>query len=252
MSDSNIEPIGGLTVDGLKVLGALLPGVGLARTPVIANGHVNLQKEDEENDHKTEEDEEEVDTSEGLEDPRVKFRITGVGGSESSSSGHVDTPIIRIQDEDADSEGSPLFLSKNSVKERRRQKELAGASLPPLLPQGNSLGSSSLSQQMRGTSAGPFQGDGKYGSFAVTIQDDSNRSRSPSPTRKTLRKTISGEEEFQIMVVLLLTVVFTYMMYNVPNFAIPQFVKTPPADVIIALPVLLTYVATYLFVARCS
>lgn len=184
---------------GLAALGALLPGVGIASQPppMMANGQVtsrgqNLNR-DQLNDKKVkeaygseeEEEEEEVDTTKIQDDPRAIFRISDIGSSESSS-GHAGRPIIRIQDEDGTGEGSPLFSSKKHVEERRRQKELAGTSMPPFEPHKSLLAADG--SRSRGTSAGPG-----YGTFGVTIQDESERSRSPSPTRKPIRKTISGE-----------------------------------------------------------
>ncbi len=206
MDDSStMEP----SRSGLAGLGSLLPGVGLASQPPppLANGHVGHRgrgnsgsglrgKDDDE-----EEEEEELDTTKLDNDPQARFRIGDIGASDSSGV-HSETPIIRIQKEDG-SEHSPLFSSKKRVEERRRQKELEGASMPPLeAPQSLLAGAGSRSRgsstgQKHKAAAGGVGGEGGasggYGTFGVTVQDDTDRSRSPSPSRKSLRKTISGE-----------------------------------------------------------
>ena len=159
---------------GLGTLGSLLPGVGITGSYT----HTDVKEKEE----RTEEEE---DSS---SEPR--FRISSVGSSEYSTSGVVSKPVIRIQDEpEGEGEGSPLFPRMNT-EERRRQKELAGASMPPLLNPAEGKGDSPLYQR-RGASVEPHAKT--YGAISVNIQGESG-SRSPSPSRepKKLRKTISG------------------------------------------------------------
>ena len=177
MDHSDTSPI-----TGLAGLGSLLPGVGVAGiyTPSpTANGHrVTVQVD-------VEEEEEETSGNRGNQEPPT-FRITSADSSDfSASGGVVDRPIICIQTE-SESEGSPLFSRPNPNE--RRAKELAGASLPPLLSQQQQEQQDSLSSRRSGDSRGV-----KYGAIPVGIQNDSG-SRSPSPTQrsKPLRKTISG------------------------------------------------------------
>lgn len=175
---------------GLSTLGALLPGMGVAGTYEHAStgsGQASIQADVEEDGEKEEEEGDRTEDrgeSGGSSEPRL-FRITSVGSSEFSISGPpVNRPIIHIQGE-SDSEGSPLF-PRMSATEKRRQRELAGASLPPLLTQQKD----SPSKHRRGTSNETPAG---YGAIPVNLQADSG-SRSPSPQgRRKLRKTISGD-----------------------------------------------------------
>jgi len=182
-------------LSGLAGLGALLPGVGMAasQAPPLANGHLNTNvRLDNQNNS---DEEEEVDTTRLENDPRAIFRISNVGGSESSG-GHSDRPIIRVQGEDGVGEGSPFFPTKRNVEDRRRKRELADSSLPPIEPPQSLLvaaaGNSRARGSFRGSEEGVGKAQGEYETFGVTIQEDSNRSRSPSPSRRRMRKTISG------------------------------------------------------------
>lgn len=171
------------TNGGLAALGALLPGTGLAGSYTQqANGQVSIQADSSDTGNN-----EKVEAEDAESEEQRMFRIASIGSSEMSSSGVVSRPIIRIHGE-SESEGSPLFPRMNAT-EKRRAKELSGASLPPLMAQVGQ-GHDSLHQHM-GSSVEPRQG---YGAITVSIQKDSG-SRSPSPTRrrKPLRKTISGE-----------------------------------------------------------
>ena len=196
--NSTIEPTSssgtGKGLSGLAGLGSLLPGVGMASTqaPPLANGHVNARPYARlENRNTSEEEEEEVDTTKIGNDPRAMFRINNVGSSESSG-GHSERPIIRVQGEDGANEGSPLFSSRKETEDRRRRKrELADSSMPPIEPPQSLLVATAGNSRDMGSSRGHEEGG--YGTFGVTIQEDSDRSRSPSPSRRRIRKTISGK-----------------------------------------------------------
>ena len=165
---------------GLRSLGTHLPGASLSRsqTPVVPNGHLNqINEETEVRNYGA--------TNKDVNVPR-SFRIGSMGSSEYSSSVRVDKPVICIQDEDDDNdgEGYPLYLSKSSIKDIKRLNELAGMSLPSVLSHETSQNPTST-QVPRGASVDP----GRYGSIAVSVQEDP----CPSPTQLPIRKTISGE-----------------------------------------------------------
>lgn len=180
--DSEGTTSGTTRTGGLSGLSALLPGTGIAgsyRESPTMNGQISVQASEEET---RERDEGEKEERESGSEPKL-FRISSVGSSEFSTSGPpVNKPIIHIQGE-SDGEGSPLF-PRVSTAEKRRARELAGASLPPLLaPQGGS------DSPRLGSSVEPSRG---YGAIPVGIQTESG-SRSPSPQRGRMRKTISGK-----------------------------------------------------------
>ncbi len=177
---------------GQASYGTLLPGVGItgsySQTP-STNGHLEIQAGGEgegEGEGTTGDASKSEDNKETDSEPKF-FRIASVGNSELSTSVGpvVNKPIIRIQgDSDSGStEGSPLFPRMNA-EQRRREKELAQASLPPLMHQ---AGQDSPQQQRMGTSVGG--GDG-YGAIPISLQTNSD---TPSPSRRRkMRKTISG------------------------------------------------------------
>lgn len=177
---------------GLGGLGSLLPGVGLPggytqQQNLPGNGHISIQADMERGENDSDEsDNPYPDTSNG-----GVTSTTTTSGAGSTQRPERARPVILIQSESDQSEGSPLF-PRQSAAEKRRQKELSGASLPPLLVQDEQqvLDSPSDRRRNRGASSGPHRLG--YGTIPVAIQNDSG-SRSPSPVRGSMRKTISGK-----------------------------------------------------------
>lgn len=194
------EASSGVADEGLRGLFTRLPLPGVNGH---AGGDINFQDDDEgerekllkeegEEEKKEEEDvrvqnktEKEMEAEKEKGEPRI-FRIQSVGSSEMSASVTVPRPVIRVTLED----------KEDKELSDRREQELAGATLPPLMSRPNGL-DIPPERRKRGTSAGPFSNYGAVQSTSISV-NKTPLSESPAPSpgsgRRRLRKTISGEQ----------------------------------------------------------
>ena len=152
-----------------------------------------LEEEEEEEVHKSEKD---LEAEKESKEARM-FRIQSIGSSEMSASVAVPHPVIKVTVEDEDQEEERDKEGDKKMAERREQ-ELAGASLPPIIPRPDALDIPS-NRRRRGKSADVYPGYGAMeGSINVKRRSPSHSpshspASSPAPGRRRMRKTISGK-----------------------------------------------------------
>ena len=130
---------------------------------------------------------EEEDETKRKKEPKIPkiFRISSMSNSVGSSGDHSNKPIIQVSAEEDEGDEKSSLLHPKSKSRERRQNELAGASLPPLLKPEQPKGLLPPDARRRGGSVGPPT-TSPYGAAEM-----GPTAGSPSQ-KKRLRKTISG------------------------------------------------------------
>ena len=197
--------------EGLRGLFTRMPLPGV-------NGHVggslNIQDANEEERERLlkDEEEEEEEIEERATWPQSEsrkeredesreaklFRIQSVGDSDMSASVTVPRPVIKVTVEDYEEAEKQGEKDERREVSERRERELAGGTLPTAIQRPAILEIPS-ERKRRGGSAGPhpnYMYGSIQGSGSVSINRTSpshSPASSPNPNRRRMRKTISGE-----------------------------------------------------------
>ena len=151
-----------------------------------------LHDEESEEEEEPRESEKDLDGGRESEEARM-FRIQSVGSSEMSASVAVARPVIKVTMEEEEED--------HREQSEKREKELAGGTLPSIHPTRPVALNIPSDRRKRGGSAGPFTSYGAVDSGSINVKRRSpshSPSTSPTPGRRRMRKTISGEQQIFI------------------------------------------------------